>query len=139
MKKEIDACLSFLPIAISTITAPQEVWNQGTQIGFIKAFKKSTGGVRGCLVFVMTETLKVKTYFLKDLKALDKAGKGLSMQIFNQKKMVLISVDARQAEPSGLSRTRHHRESVVNVLPFFEKSNFGVHRRFVPEICRKSP
>ena len=38
--------------------------------------------------------------------------------------MVLISVDARQAEPSGLSRTRHHRESVVNILPFFEKSNF---------------
>ena len=85
-EKEIDARLSFLPIAISTITAPQEVRNQGTQIGFIKAFKKSTGGVRGCLVFVMTETLKVKTYFLKDLKALDKAGKGLSMQIFNQKK-----------------------------------------------------
>ena len=78
--------MSFFPIAISTITAPQEVRNQGTQIGFIKAFKKSTGGVRGCLVFVMTETLKVKTYFLKDLKALDKAGKRLSMQIFNQKK-----------------------------------------------------
>ena len=41
-----------------------------------------------------------------------------------KKKMVLISVDARQAEPSGLSRTRHHRRPVFNVPPFFEKSSF---------------
>ena len=82
-EKEINARLAFMPMAISTITAPLEVWNQGTQMGFIKAFQKSTGGFRGCLVFVMTETSKVRTYFLKDLKALDKARKGFSVQIFD--------------------------------------------------------
>ena len=37
--------------------------------------------------------------------------------------MVLINVDARQAEPSGLSRTRHHRRPEINISPFCEKSS----------------
>ena len=37
--------------------------------------------------------------------------------------MVLINVDARQAEPSGLSRTRHHRRPKINIPPFCEKSS----------------
>ena len=89
----------------------------------VKAFKKASGEYMVCLVFVIPETLKVRTYFLKDLNALDKAWKGFSVQIFEQKKMVLINVDARQAEPSGLSRTRHHRRPEINVPPFCEKSS----------------
>ena len=85
-EKEINARLTFLPMAISTVTAPLEVWNQGLQMGFIKAFKKASGGYRGCLVFVTPETSKVRTYFLKDLKALDKARKGFAVQTFDQKK-----------------------------------------------------
>ena len=82
-EKEINARLTFLPMAISTVTAPLEVWNQGLQMGFIKAFKKASGGYRGCLVFVTPETSKVRTYFLKDLKALDKARKGFAVQTFD--------------------------------------------------------
>lgn len=63
----------------------EDVWDQGTQKAFIKAFKKTTGKVRGCLVFVLPD-MTVKTYFLKDLKGVDKARKGFSVQTFDQKK-----------------------------------------------------
>ena len=78
-EKDIEDRLAWLPMAIETVTDPLEVWDQGTQQGFIKAFQKSTGGFRGCLVFVL-ENMKVKSYFLKDLNALDKARKGFSVK-----------------------------------------------------------
>ncbi len=80
-EKEIDSRLADLPMAIKTVTEPMEVWDQGSQQGFIKAFQKATGGFRGCLVFVL-KSRKVRTYFLKDLNALNKARKGFSVQIF---------------------------------------------------------
>lgn len=51
----------------------------------LKHLKKTTGKVRGCLVFVLPD-MTVKTYFLKDLKGVDKARKGFSVQTFDQKK-----------------------------------------------------
>ena len=83
-EKEIEDRLAWLPMAIETVTNPIEIWDQGTQKGFIKAFQKTTGGFRGCLVFVLKNG-KVRTYFLKDLNALNKARKGFSVQKFNLK------------------------------------------------------
>ena len=82
--KEIEDRLALLPAAVETVRAPLEIWDQGDQHGFIKAFRKQTGGVRGCLVFVMGNH-KAKTYFLKDLNALDKARKGFSVKRFDGK------------------------------------------------------
>ena len=81
---EIDNRLAYLSFAVSTVISPMEVWNQGTQKAFIKAFKKTTGKVRGCLVFVLPD-MTVKTYFLKDLKGVNKARKGFSVQVFDKK------------------------------------------------------
>ena len=80
---EIEHRLAWLPIAIATVVEPLEVWDQGTQQGFVKAFQKATGGFRGCLVFVLANR-KVKSYFLKDLNALDKARKGFSVKRFGE-------------------------------------------------------
>lgn len=83
-EKEINLRLAWLPMAMETVTDPFEVWDQGTQQGFIKAFQKATGGFRGCLVFVLKNS-KVRTYFLKDLNALNKARKGFSVRRFDGK------------------------------------------------------
>ena len=90
------------------------IYNVLLTVLIVKSFKKASGGYRGCLV------LKVRTYFLK---ALGKARKGFPVRIFELPKLVLINVDARQAEPSGLSRTRHHRRPKINIPPFCEKSS----------------
>ena len=82
-QSEIDSRLAYLSFAVSTVISPLEVWDQGTQKAFIKAFKKTTGKVRGCLVFVLPD-MTVKTYFLKDLKGVDKARKGFSVQTFDK-------------------------------------------------------
>ena len=81
---EIDSRLAYLSFAVSTVVSPLEVWDQGTQKAFIKAFKKTTGKIRGCLVFVLPD-MTVKTYFLKDLKGVDKARKGFTVQTFAMK------------------------------------------------------
>lgn len=81
--REVDLRLAWLPMAMENVANPIEIWDQGTQKGFIKAFQKTTDGFRGCLVFVLKNG-KVRTYFLKDLNALDKARKGFSVQKFDQ-------------------------------------------------------
>ena len=48
------------------------IYNVLLTVLIVKAFQKASGGYMGCLVFVIPETLKVRTYFLKDLNALDK-------------------------------------------------------------------
>lgn len=84
-EKEINGRLAHLSFALDTVQKPFEVWDQGTQKGFIKAYqRKDTGKIRGVLVFVL-QNGKTRTYFLKDLKALDKARKGFSVQVFENK------------------------------------------------------
>ena len=80
-EEEVNSRLACLLMAVETVMQPLEIWNQGTQTGFIKVFQKETGGYRGCLVFVLNSS-KVRTYFPKDLNSLDKARKGFSVRKF---------------------------------------------------------
>ena len=80
---EINDRLTCLTQAFDTVTNPLEVWDQGNQKGYIKLYKKNTGGFKGLLVFVLKDG-SAKTYFIKDVNALNKARKGFSVQIFTQ-------------------------------------------------------
>lgn len=74
--KQVNGRLSKLNMAISAVNSPREIWDQGEQLSFVQAFRKTTGGRSGVAVFVNKKTQKVKTYFPKDIAALDKVRKG---------------------------------------------------------------
>lgn len=67
---------TYLPAALRTIQAPVEVWKQAMQDVYISAFSRPRGPYRGVVVFVDL-TGRARTYFLKDLAALDAARKGV--------------------------------------------------------------
>lgn len=82
---EIAGRLNKLDMAVETVLKPAEIWDQQTQTAYIQAFRKSGGGASGCLVFVGKDG-GVRTYFPKDLNALDKARKGVSVKRFVEEK-----------------------------------------------------
>jgi len=51
LASDIEGRLERLNWAIATLETPQEIWQQKNQKGYLQIFKKSTGGMRGCLVF----------------------------------------------------------------------------------------
>lgn len=70
---------AFLPHAVATVQRPTEIWKQETQDVFIKGFEKPDGKLRGCVVAVQQDG-SVKTYFVENLKKLDKARKGIGFR-----------------------------------------------------------
>lgn len=75
---DIEGRLKRLNWAVTTLEDPQEIWQQKNQKGYFQIFKKSTGGIRGCLVFVSKSGI-AKTYFISALGRINKARKGLKI------------------------------------------------------------
>jgi len=105
--RQINGRLSRLEMAIATVKHPVEIWYQESQSGFIGVFKTSENKPKGCLVFV-TGSGTVKTYFPKDLNALDKARKGISVKVLQAKNAVHAEpekVSPHLAPPQDLNKT----------------------------------
>lgn len=79
-EEEISSRLVMLNSAIDTVEKPFEVWDQGNQKCFLKVWKKDNK--TRCVAVFVNEKMQARTYFLKDLKALDKVRKGFSVQLF---------------------------------------------------------
>jgi hypothetical protein len=80
---DVNRRLARLDMAIDTVTNPTEVWRQDSQKAYVKLFEQSTGGKRGCAVFVTADG-KVRSYFPNRPSWLDTCRKGVSCTVFNQ-------------------------------------------------------
>ncbi|MDD6338330.1 MAG: PBECR2 nuclease fold domain-containing protein [Lentisphaeria bacterium] len=78
-ERQVNGRLKRLEMARETVRDPEEIWFQGTQTAYVQLFRKSTGGLRGCVVFVHGTNV-VKTYFPKDARELEKVRKGIKMK-----------------------------------------------------------
>ena len=75
--------LEHLPWAIDTLEHPRERWDQDTQSVYLQAYDQGKGSkkYRGCMVTV-TKDGNARTYFLQEMKAIDKCRKGKSHEKF---------------------------------------------------------
>lgn len=77
-EKQVNGRLTYLNVAKETVSAPAEIWDQGTQRAYVQLFVKPTGGKRGCVVFVDNNHVAF-TYFPKDTNAMEKVRKGIKI------------------------------------------------------------
>ena len=73
--KQVNGRLSKIEMARVAVRTPAEIWDQGNQTAFVQAFRKTTGGKQGVVVFVDKNNI-ARTYFPKDVNALDNVRKG---------------------------------------------------------------
>jgi hypothetical protein len=79
-KRDILQRASHLSWATDTVSDPREVWEANSQLLYIQAYERDAGKYRGCIVSVLTDPAKlgeVHTYYVQQLKDLDRARKGL--------------------------------------------------------------
>ena len=74
-KEVVDDRLSYYGLAKDMVATVREVWRQGKQMTFVNVYKNRSGKLRGFLVTV-EDGMVVRTYFVKEPKALDNARKG---------------------------------------------------------------
>lgn len=74
-KEVVDDRLSYYGLAKDMVATVREVWRQGKQMTFVNVYKNQRGKLRGLLVTV-EDGMVVRTYFIKEPKALDNARKG---------------------------------------------------------------
>lgn len=74
-KAVIDDRLSYYGLAKDMAATAREIWRQGNQMTFVNVYENRNGKIRGLLVTV-ENGMVVRTYFIKETKALDNARKG---------------------------------------------------------------
>lgn len=74
--KEIKGRLEYYELAKTLIKDVREVWQQGEQQTYINYYNNRKGKLRGMVVVVENGSV-VKSYFVKDMGALDRARKGI--------------------------------------------------------------
>ena len=74
--KEIKGRLEYYELAKTLIKDVCEVWQQGEQQTYINYYNNRKGKLRGMVVVVENGNV-VKSYFVKDMGALDRARKGI--------------------------------------------------------------
>ncbi len=74
-KDVVDDRLSYYGLAKEMVATAREVWRQGNQMTFVNVYENRNGKIRGFVV-VVEDGMVVRTYFIKEPKALDNARKG---------------------------------------------------------------
>lgn len=74
--KEIKGRLEYYELAKTLMKDVREVWQQGEQKTYINYYNNRRGKLRGMVVVVENGNI-VKSYFVKDMGALDRARKGI--------------------------------------------------------------